>query len=396
MGFQHAMAMFTGCTLIPIILGFNVSLALFMAGIGTLIFHLITKGKIPMFLASSGSFIGGVLAVKGLLGPEYAFGAIAISGVVYILASLIVVAVGYKRFIALFPPIVVAPIIMTIGLTLTPIAIGMAAENWILAIVTILTIIVVGVYAKGFFKLIPIISGIFVGYLVGVFMGVVDVKPIIDAAWFAIPTFGSPKFSWEAVAIIAPIAIVTIMEHIGEVTANGSVVGKNWFKEVGLHKTLFANGVSISVAGLIGAPPNTTYGENTATLAVTKQHKPRIIRIAALIAILLGCIGKFSAFVTTIPVAVMGGISLVVFGMLIAIGIQQLIESKSDLHDMRNSLVVFIPLAIGVNSLVQDNAAVLSLSANVSFSGLSLAAVIALLLNLFLNVIFKKKRNQEQ
>lgn len=391
LGLQHTLAMFTATVLIPILMGFSIPVALFMAGIGTLIFHFVTKGQIPIFLGSSGSFVGGVLIIKESFGLEYAYGAIATSGLVYLVAAAVAYFVGYKRFIQIFPPIVVAPIIALIGLTLSPVAIGMAKTNWTLALITMATVVIVGVYAKGFFKLLPIISGIVVGYVAGIIMGVVDFKLILEASWFAIPDFSAPKFSLSAIAIIAPIALVTIMEHIGEVGANGNVVGKNWFKNPGLHRTLLGNGITISLAGLIGAPPNTTYGENTATLAVTKQYHPRIIRIAAIIAILMAFLGKFTAFVNTIPTSVMGGICFILFGMLIMIGMSQLIEHQIDLHDMRNSVVVFATLLVGVSSITADNVIAIKVTENVTLSGLSLAAIVAVLLNLILNVIFRKK-----
>lgn len=392
LGMQHTLAMFTATILIPMLMGFSIPVALCMAGIGTLIFHFVTKMQIPIFLGSSGSFVGGILIINETFGLEYSYGAIAISGFVYLLASLLVYKIGYKKFITIFPPIVVAPIIMLIGLTLSPISIGMASENWLVAIVTMLTVILVGIYAKGFFKLLPIISGIIVGYVTSIIFGLVKFQPIVEAAWFALPDFSAPKFSISAILILLPIALVTIMEHIGEVSANGNVVGKNWFEKPGLHKTLLGNGITISLAGLIGAPPNTTYGENTATLAVTKQYNPKIIRIAAVIAIFLAFVGKFSALISSIPTPVMGGISFILFGLLINIGIQQLVDAKVDLHDMRNSSVVLTTLIIGVSSITASNAIVITLTKNLSLSGLSLAAFTAIILNFFLNVLFKKKK----
>jgi len=391
LGFQHTLSMFTATVLIPILMGFDIPVALFMAGLGTLVFHFLTKGNIPIFLGSSGSFVGVIIVINETFGIQYSYGAIAVSGLVYLISALIVKLIGHQRFLQVFPPIVVAPIIMLIGITLSPIAIGMAAENWVLALITMATVVVVGIYAKGFFKLLPIISGIVVGYLAAVFMGVVDFKPMLDAAWFALPEFSTPKFAWAPILLLAPIALVTIMEHVGEIGANGNVVGKKWFESPGLHKTLFANGITISLAGLIGAPPNTTYGENTATLAVTKQYKPSILRIAAVIAIALAFVGKFTALISTIPTAVMGGISFILFGTLIAIGLQQLIESKTDLHDMRNSIVVSSTLIIGISSITAANAIKVAIGENLVLSGLSLAAFVAVILNLVINVIFKKR-----
>lgn len=390
LGLQHTLAMFSSTILIPILMGFDIPVALFMAGIGTLIFHFFTDWKVPIFLGSSGSFVGGVLIINESFGSQVSYGAIATSGIVYILASLVAYLVGYKNFIKFFPPIVVAPIIMLIGITLSPVAVGMAAQNWMLALITMTTVIVVGIFAKGFFKLIPIISGIAVGYISSIFMNEVDFKPIVEAAWFALPKFSTPEFNLSAITILVPIALVTIMEHIGEVGANAHIVKKNWFEKPGLHKTLLGNGISISIAGLIGAPPSTTYGENTATLAVTKQYNPKVIRVAAIMAIVMAFLGKFTAFITTIPTPVMGGICFILFGMLITIGLQQLVESKVDLHNMKNSSVVLITLIVGISSIT-TNVISIAITKNIVLSGLSLAAVIALLLNLIINVLFRKK-----
>jgi uracil permease len=396
LGLQHTLAMFTATVLIPLIMGFDIPTALFMAGIGTLVFHLLTGGKIPIFLGSSGSFVGGILIIKNLYGLNYAYGAIAASGVVYLVAALIAKFVGYKNFVKVFPTIVVAPIVMLIGITLSPVAVGMAQKGWTLAIITMAAVVIIGIYAKGFFKLIPIIGGIVVGYVAGIITGVVKFKPILDAAWFELPKFGTPAFSWAAIAIMAPIALVTIMEHIGELSANGDITGNNWFEKLGLHRTLAANSMTFILAGLIGAPPNTTYGENNATLALTKQFNPRIIQIAAVFAIILSFSGKFAAFINTIPAPVMGGVSFILFGTLVCIGLQQLISRAVDLHNMRNSIVVLVTLFVGISSITAKNVISVTITDNISFSGLSLAAIIAVLLNLILNVIFKKKETINQ
>lgn len=392
LGFQHTLAMFSACVLIPILMGFDIPVALFMAGVGTLIFNVLTGGKIPVFLASSGSFVAVIILINQTFGVQYAYGAIAVSGLVYLVAALIVKLIGHHKFIQAFPPIVVAPIIMLIGITLTPISIGMASEHWILALITMATVVIVGIFAKGFFKLLPILSGIIVGYVSAVFMGLVDFTPVLEAAWFALPQFSAPQFAWGPILLLAPIALVTVMEHIGEIGANSNVVGKNWFDKPGLHRTLFANGITISLAGLIGAPPNTTYGENTATLALTKQYRARIIRIAAVFAVVLAFIGKFSVLINTIPTAVMGGISFILFGTLICIGLQQLIVSQVDLHDMRNSIVVLATLIVGISSITAANVIEFKVVENLSLMGLSLAAFVAVFLNLIINVIFKERK----
>lgn len=389
-GFQHMISMFGACILIPLLCGFDIPVALFMAGLGTLVFHLLTKGNIPIFLGSSGSFVAVIILINEMYGKSYSYGAIVSAGIIYMISALVVKLIGHEKFLKVFPPLVVGPIVMLVGITLIPYTLNMTSDNWLIAIITIVTMLIVGIYAKGFFKFLPILTGIVVGYISSAIMGVVDFKPVLEAAWFSLPGFSTPKFAWSPIILLAPIALVTVIEHIGEVGANGSIVGKNWFKKPGLHKTLFANGITISLAGFIGAPPNTTYGENNATLALTKQFKPSILRIAAVFAIVLAFIGKFSALITTIPSAVMGGVSFILFGTLICIGLQQLIDSKEDLHDMRNSTIVLSTLIVGISSITA-NVITIKISENLVFSGLSLAAIVAVVLNLIINVIFKKK-----
>lgn len=393
LSFQHVLAMFGATVLVPFLTGLDTSVALISAGLGTLVFHLITGGQVPVFLGSSFAFIGGIITVSNNFGKGYATGSFIAVGAIYLLMALLVFFVGADRIKKLFPSIVTGPIIIVIGLILAPIAVDMASANWTLALITILTVAFTGIFAKGFFKFIPIITGIVVGYGAAVFMGVVDFAPIAEAKWLL--SFAdlkdlreAPQFSLDAMKVIIPIALVTMIEHIGDITTNGAVVGKDFFKKPGLHRTLIGDGVATALAGLLGAPANTTYGENTGVLAVTKNYNPAILRYAAGIAILLGFIGKVGAVIKTIPVPVMGGISFVLFGMIASIGVKTLVESKPDLSDLRNSIVVFTVLIIGIVSLTgEGNKAVIKLTEFSSLSGLSLAAVVGVTLNVVLNIL---------
>ncbi len=392
---QHVFAMFGATVLVPFLTGLNPSVALFTAGVGTLIFHLITGRKVPVFLGSSFAFISVILIVKETFGLEYATGAMVAVGGVYMAMAVLIRLVGVEKIRRFFPPIVTGPIIIIIGLILAPVAIDMAAGNWPLAIITIAAVILSSMLGKGFLKMIPILIGIAVGYGASLAMGIVDFGAIQSAGVLVMPPFMAPKFSLDAMGIIVPVAIVTIMEHIGDITTNGAVVGKDFFKDPGLHRTLVGDGIATALAGVLGGPANTTYGENTGVLAITKNYNPAIIQGAALIAIALSFLGKLGAFLQTIPVPVMGGISFVLFGMIASIGVKTLVDSNTDLSDIRNSSVVFVTLILGIASLKGDaNPAVIQLSEYASLSGLSLAAVTGILLNLILEVLSPSKAQE--
>ncbi|WP_220182068.1 uracil-xanthine permease family protein [Bacillus taeanensis] len=395
LGFQHVLAMFGATVLVPIITGLSIPVALFTAGVGTILFHLLTNRDVPVFLGSSFAFIGGILTVKELFGIEYATGAIIGAGAVYLIMAAIVKIIGHKKITAIFPPVVIAPIIMVIGLTLAPVAVNMAADNWLISIVTILTVVIVGIFFNGFFKTIPIITGIIVGYIVSIATGNVDFTGVLDANWFAVPNFHAPKFELEAFAIIVPIALVTIIEHIGDITTNGSVVGKNFIDKPGLHRTFLGDGFATMLAGLLGGPANTTYGENTGTLAITKVYDPSILRMAAFITIFLSFIGKFAALISTIPLAVMGGISFILFGMIANIGVKQLVDHRVDLSNTKNAIIFFAPLIIGLSSLAEGNPAVINITENAQLSGLSLAALTAVILHAVLNIKGKQQTKRK-
>lgn len=403
LSFQHVLAMFGATVLVPFITDLNPSIALLGAGVGTLLFHLVTGGKVPVFLGSSFAFIAGILVVKENFGIEYATGSFIAVGAVYVIMAAVVYLIGPEKVRKIFPPIVTGPIIIVIGLILAPVAVDMAAgvgipnldatTSWTVAIITILAIALTGILAKGFFRMIPIIVGICTGYIASIVLGIVDFTPVIKASWiYSLEDFTGmmlvPKFSLDAIKIIVPIALVTMIEHIGDITTNGAVVGKDFFKSPGLHRTLLGDGIATTFAGLIGAPANTTYGENTGVLAVTKNYNPKILRGAAVIAILLSFIGKFGALIRTIPVPVMGGVSFVLFGMIASIGVRTLVDNKPDLSDLRNSVVVFTILIIGIVSIKGEaNPAVVNLTKHASLSGLSLAAIIGVTLNTVINII---------
>ena len=403
LAFQHVLAMFGATVLVPLLTGLDTSIALFAAGTGTLIFHLVSKRVVPVFLGSSFAFIPGIIAVGESEGLGYATGAMVAVGLVYVVMAGIVYFVGADRVRAFFPAIVTGPVIIVIGLILAPIAVRMAAANWTLAFITMLTVVAVGAYARGFFQFIPIVTGIIVGYVVALATGAVDLSAVQQAGFFGLPDFRnpewSPKFSITAMQIIVPIAIVSMIEHIGDITTNGAVVGKNFFKEPGLHRTLLGDGLATSFAGFVGGPANTTYGENTGVLAVTKNYDPAILRMAAVFAIILSLSPKFGALVSTIPVAVLGGVSFILFGMIASIGVRTLVDSKPDLSDFRNSIVVFVILILGMVSLTagtkDGNPAVITLTEYASLSGLSLAAVAGVTLNFVFNILLKKSTDQK-
>jgi len=404
LSFQHVLAMFGATVLVPFITGLNPSIALLGAGVGTLLFHLITGGKVPVFLGSSFAFIAGILAVKEYFGLAYATGSFIVVGALYLVMALVVYFIGPDKIKRVFPPIVTGPIIIVIGLILAPVAVDMAAANWTIAIITIIAIALTGILATGFVRMIPIIVGIGVGYIASMAFGLVDFTPVVKAPiLYGLDDFKGmmlfPKFSVDAMKIIVPIALVTMIEHIGDITTNGAVVGKDFFKSPGLHRTLMGDGIATAFAGLIGAPANTTYGENTGVLAVTKNYNPAILRGAAAVAILLSLIGKFGALIQTIPVPVMGGVSFVLFGMIASIGVRTLVDSKPDLSDLRNSIVVFTILIVGIVSIKGEaNPAVVALTEHASLSGLSLAAIVGVTLNAVINIIvphFISKEKEE-
>lgn len=351
LGLQHVIAMFGATVLVPMLTGLNPSVALVAAGLGTLIFHFCTKRKVPVFVGSSFAFIAVIkIATQELGDLRYAQGGIIAAGALYLLFALIVKVFGVTKVRSFFPPVVTGPMIMVIGLSLSKVALEMSSSNWIVAFVVIITVAITSIFGRGFIKIIPILVGVVVGYAVAAAMNLVDITAISQAKFFAVPNFTAPKFSWSAVVIIAPVVLATFMEHIGDITTNGAVVGENFFEDPGLNRTLLGDGLATMFAGFIGGPANTTYGENTSVLAVTKVYDPSLLRLAAMIAVVLGFLGKFGAVLQTIPPSVMGGVSVVLFSMITSVGMRTIASAKIDFTDNRNLLISGLILIIGIGS----------------------------------------------
>lgn len=385
-GVQFLFVAFGATVLVPLLVGLDPSTALFTAGIGTLVFHLVTKGMVPIFLGSSFAFIAPIIKATELYGlPGTISGFIAV-GMVYFIMSAIVKWQGIKFIQKLFPPVVIGPVIMLIGLSLSSTGVSMASENWILAIIALTTAIVISMFTKGLLKLIPIFGGIVVGYIAAWLMGAIDFTPVIEAPWLGLPHFVTPKFSWEAMLFMVPVAIAPVIEHVGDLYVVNQVAGKDFVKNPGLHRTLFGDGLACCMAGLIGGPPVTTYSEVTGAMVLTKVTDPMVIRIAAVTGILFSLIGKVSAVLKSIPGSVLGGIMLLLFGMIAATGVSNMISNKTDMSDTRNLIIVSLILTTGIGG------AVLQIG-NFTFAGIGLAAMIGVILNLILPKLKDKKDN---
>jgi len=378
LGLQHAFTMFGATVLVPIITGFNISVALFMAGCGTLLFYVITKRKVPAFLGSSFAFIAPMMVVTEKFGLPYACGGIVVAGLLYLLLSLLVSVYGVKKILSFFPPVVTGPIIIVIGLKLAPVAIDMAKGNWGLALVGFAVVTAVSIYAKGFFKVLPVLTGIFVGYLVAIFTGNVDFTPIAQAKWIGWPEFVIAKFNWTAISIIAPVAIATMVEHVGDVLAIGAIVEKNLVEDPGLNRTLIGDGLATSLSAMFGGPANTTYSENTGVLALTRVYHPVIMAIAAIFAILMGLVPKLGAVILTIPTSLIGGISIVLFGMIASIGIRTVVEHKVDFSHSRNLMISAAILVLGLGGAVL---AIPLGTGKIEIAGMALGAIVGIILN---------------
>ena len=368
---QHLLAMFGATVLVPILTGFDPSVAIFCAGLGTLIFHLCTKGKVPVFLGSSFAFIPVVISANQISNGDRAFaqGGIIIAGLIYVILSFLIKFIGIDKIKKYFPPQVTGAMIAVIGLNLLPSAIDMAIENLMISIITLSIAILINVYGKGFIKQLGILLAVTSGYIISLIFGEIDITSILNANLFQIPNFTLPKFSLEAIIIIAPIVIAVFMEHVGDMTTNGTVVGKNF------------------IEGLIGGPATTTYGENTAVLAITKNYNPSLLRFTAIYAILLSFIGVFGAFLQSIPSAVMGGISIMLFSMIAFIGAKTIKDSKC-FKNKRNLIIIASILIIGIGTSYLGNKGIsigIPITSNVSITGLSLAAIVGLILNRIIN-----------
>jgi len=384
LGIQFLFVAFGATVLVPLLVGIDPSVALFTAGIGTLIFHLITGGKVPIFLGSSFAFIAPIIEATRLYGWPGTLSGIIVVGLVYGIVSALVKARGITFIERLFPAVVVGPVIMIIGLSLASAAVDMAKTDWALAVISLFTAVLVVIWGKGMAKLIPIFIAIIAGYLAAVVWGKVDYTAIREATWFMVPQFTVPQFHWQAILYMIPVAIAPIIEHVGDMYAIGGVCNKNFIEKPGLHRTLLGDGIATSVAGFFGGVPNTTYSEVTGAITLTKITNPFVLRIAAFTAILFAFIGKISGFLKTIPSSVLGGIMLLLFGMIASIGIKSLVESKTNMAETRNQVIVSIILTVGIGGAIIKYG-------TFSLAGIGLAALTGIILNLLLPQTRKEK-----
>lgn len=376
-GAQFLFVAFGATVLVPLLVGLDPSVALFTAGVGTFIFHAITKGKIPVFLGSSFAFIAPIIKATELFGlPGTLSGLVAVGGV-YALMSLLVRLRGVGFITRLFPPVVVGPVIMLIGLSLASTGVNMAKSNWSLAIISLATTVIISLYGKGLLRLIPIFAGIVVGYIAAIFYGIIDFQPVVEASWFALPSFVRPELCWEAIIFMIPVAIAPVIEHIGDIYAINEVTGKDYVSDPGLHRTMLGDGLACVAASFIGGPPVTTYSEVTGAISLTKIADPSVIRIAALFGILFSVLGKVSALLKTIPDAVLGGIMLLLFGTIAAVGVNSLVKNKIDLSNTRNLIIVSLILILGIGGAEFT-------IGTFTIGGIGLSALVGVLLNLIL------------
>lgn len=380
-GAQFLFVAFGATVLVPLLVGLDPSVALFTAGIGTLIFHAVTKGKVPIFLGSSFAFIAPIIKATELYGLPGTLSGLVAVGLVYGIMSLLVRLRGVGFITTLFPPVVIGPVIMLIGLSLASTGVDMAKTNWLIALISLATTVIVSLFAKGMLKLLPIFSGIFVGYIAATCFGLVDFQPVADASWFALPAFVKPEFCIEAVIFMLPVAIAPVIEHIGDVYAINEVTGKDYVKDPGLHRTMLGDGLACAAASFIGGPPVTTYSEVTGAISLTKIADPAVIRIAGIFGILFSVLGKVSALLKTIPSSVLGGIMLLLFGTIASVGINTLVKNKVDMGDTRNLVIASLILTTGIGG------AELTFG-SITIGGIGLAALVGVTLNL---IIPKKK-----
>ncbi|MDD7311940.1 MAG: uracil-xanthine permease family protein [Clostridiaceae bacterium] len=399
LGLQHMFAMFGATVLVPIIvsntygLPLSIQTTLFFAGIGTLIFHVCAKFKVPAFLGSSFAFLGGFQAVSELnigkfadmSGAEklpYAMGGIVVAGSLYILLALLFKAVGAKKVMRFFPPIVTGPMIILIGLNLAGTAVNNAQSCWPLALLAIAVIIVANIWGKGMIKIIPILLGVVIPYIVALVCGMVDLSGVGGESVVGLPAFTLAKFDITAILAIAPVAVAAMMEHIGDISAISATCGKNYMEDPGLHRTLLGDGLATAVAGLFGGPANTTYGENTGVLALSRVYDPKVVRLAAVYAVILSFSPQFDALVNSIPSAIVGGVSFILYGMISAVGVRNVVENKVDLTKSRNLIIAAVIMVCGLgfsNGITfQVGGAVIKLTA------LAIAAIAGVLLNAIL------------
>ena len=413
LGIQHMFAMFGATILVPILVNsyfqstsqvLSVQVTLFCAGFGTLFFHLCTKFKVPAFLGSSFAFLGGFSSVAALDTGifanmadkeklQYACGGIVVAGLLYLILALIIRCVGVKRVMRFLPPVVTGPIIICIGLSLAPSAVSNASTNWLIAIVALAVIIIFNIWGKGMFKIIPILLGVVISYVFALVLhglgftnpdgsAIFDFTNVVNASFVGLPPFQLPKFNITAILVMAPIAIATMMEHIGDMSAISATVGENFLENPGLHRTLIGDGLATSFSALIGGPANTTYGENTGVLELSKVYDPRVIRIAAVFAVILSFIPKFSAIISTMPSAIIGGVSFMLYGMISAIGVRNVVENRVDLTKSRNLIIAGVIFVCGLG--FSDGLTFRVAGTSITLTALAVAAIAGILLNAIL------------
>ena len=382
---------FGALVLVPLLTGLDPNVALFGAGVGTLLFQLVTRRSVPIFLASSFAFIAPIIYGTQTWGIPATMGGLMVAGLVYVVLGAVIKVRGVAFIHKILPPVVVGPVIMVIGLGLAPTAVNMALGKtgdgalqlvdgqvafWIAA-ASLFTTIGISVFSKGFFKLLPILSGIIVGYSLSLLCGIVDFTPVHQAAWFALPNFTYPEFNINAILFMIPVAIAPAVEHVGDMLAISNVTGKDYLKKPGLHRTIMGDGIATMAASLIGAPPNTTYSEVTGAVMLTKAFNPVIMTWAAVCAIVLALVGKLGAILQTIPVPVMGGIMILLFGSIAAVGLNTLIKNQVDLHKARNLTIVGVTLVFGIGGMAVG-------IGDFNLQGVSLCGIVAIALNLIL------------
>ena len=405
LGLQHMFAMFGSTVLVPLLTGLDVSTTLLFAGLGTLLFHLLTKGKVPAFLGSSFAFLGGYFAIAPMLEDgssniemiPYACFGVACAGLLYLILAGLIKLFSAGKIMKFFPPIVTGPIIIAIGLTLSQSAIDSCSSNWIVALVAIVVVILFNIFGKGMIKIIPILIGVIASYIAGICLGEVDFSSIASASWIGFPinrdatvlalfdNFDASKLI-TAIITIMPIALATIVEHIGDISAISSTTGRNYIKDPGLHRTLLGDGLATIVASLFGAPANTTYGENTGVLNLSKVYDPFVVRLAACFAVFFSFCPKFSAVIQAMPTATVGGISLVLYGMISAVGVRNVVENQVDFAKSRNVIIaaLILVLSIGINYSAAGAIAFQIGKITISLSGLAVGALTGIILNAIL------------
>ena len=398
LGLQHMFAMFGATVLVPILvqgygLPLSIQTTLLFAGLGTLLFHVCTKFKVPAFLGSSFAYLGGFSTVATMpayegLDPEtklaYALGGIVIAGLLYLVLALLFKVLGAKKVMRYFPPIVTGPMIIMIGLNLSGSAINNASTCWWLALVAMAIIVVANIWGKGMVKIIPILLGVVGSYIVAVIAGQVDFSGVSEASFLGLQQFVIAKFDVSAILVMAPIAIAAMMEHIGDISAISSTTGKNFIEDPGLHRTLVGDGLATAFAGFFGGPANTTYGENTGVLALSKVYDPRVVRLAAIYAIILSFSPKFDALVNSIPAAIVGGVSFILYGMISAVGVRNIVENQVDLTKSRNLIIAAVMFVSGLGFSSVGGITFTVGDAAVTLSGLAIAALCGVILNAIL------------